>query len=374
MAFANGSRLIVIKQATPDHVASRFVCHHIVAEQYISLTPSGELIAEDYDDEGEFSVIRILPDDGALPFGVTGTLEDWDDFDSWPTEPEGRALFIEAARLSKKLRSSGDSQTRKAVGDQTPRGLEPRQGVVPAASAPTGGLPAGDSGSIVPAPQAVGGLEKLSRALQDKVPAAQSGDNNSSSDSTRVDLRVLPVVYEATGNRFRIFRDVVSLSSTITWPDWPILGPCTVQWCLTFMRDKSGSPTAWHSFWRNTGNIDDSSHLCMIHESMCRVLETACCYDQLDTANLASFELVCRQIQTTEERLKEKFTTGQDASVDLFLMSGSSSRASLCICPALSAWVATEAAKDTAVLKERRKAREERALLKPAGPKNKGPG
>ena len=107
---------------------------------------------------------------------------------------------------------------------------------------------------------------------------------------------------------------------------------------------------------------------------MCRVLETACCYDQLDTANLASFEFVCRQIQTTEERLKEKFTTGQDASVDLFLMSGSSSRASLCICPALSAWVATEAAKDTAVLKERRKAREERALLKPAGPKNKGTG
>ena len=37
----------------------------------------------------------------------------------------------------------------------------------------------------------------------------------------------------------------------------------------------------------------------------------------------------------------------------------------LCICPALSAWTAQQAAQESAVLKERRKAREERALLKP---------
>jgi hypothetical protein len=153
----------------------------------------------------------------------------------------------------------------------------------------------------------------------------------------------------------------------VTWPDWPILGPCTVLWCLTFMKDKSGSPTAWHAFWRQTGAIEEGSHLCTFHESLCRILETACCYDQLDVSNCASFGLICRQLQTVEERFKEKFTVSNDASIDLYLMSGSTSRASLCICPALSSWVAAEAAKDTAVLKERRKAREERALLKPTG-------
>jgi hypothetical protein len=40
-------------------------------------------------------------------------------------------------------------------------------------------------------------------------------------------------------------------------------------------------------------------------------------------------------------------------------------RGSLCICPELSAWIAGELSKESAVMKEKRKAREERALQKP---------
>ena len=47
------------------------------------------------------------------------------------------------------------------------------------------------------------------------------------------------------------------------------------------------------------------------------------------------------------------------------LYAGSSSRAGLCISPELSEWVADEMRKESAVMKERRKAREERALSKP---------
>jgi hypothetical protein len=275
MAFINGTRLIVVTNASPDHVASRFVCHHVAAEQYVCLDSSGELIAEDYDDQGLFAVVRILPDDGTLPFGVAGVLEDWDDFDVWPTDAEGRALFAEAARLAKKLKPPAADYQHQQTREQQVRGLEPRKALgrggspfdqpFPSPVSHAGGLLASDGGNIVPAPQPGGGLAALSRALQDKVPAFQSSEADPGADSSRVDLRVLPVVYEGTGNRFRMFRDVVSLSSTVTWPDWPILGPSTVQWCLTLMRDKSGSPTAWHSFWRTTGGIDDSSHLCMIH-------------------------------------------------------------------------------------------------------------
>ena len=85
-----------------------------------------------------------------------------------------------------------------------------------------------------------------------------------------------------------------------------------------------------------------------------------------DVTALAMMELLVRQIQIIEEQLKDKFYTGTgESAIDLHLMSGLSNRCKLCICPSLSTFVASEAAKDTAVMKERRKAREERALLKP---------
>ena len=104
----------------------------------------------------------------------------------------------------------------------------------------------------------------------------------------------------------------------------------------------------------------------MFHDSLRQMLETAVCYDQLDVGNPATMEFLCRQIQIIEEQLKDKFYAGTgESAIDLHLMSGLSNRAKLCICPSLSTFVASEAAKDTAVMKERRKAREERALLKP---------
>jgi len=117
--------------------------------------------------------------------------------------------------------------------------------------------------------------------------------------------------------------------------------------------------------WRTTGKLQDNDAWVAQHEAMCRILEVGCVYDQLDAAGLASFELICRQIQTIEERKKAQFSDGNDFGSDHALMSGMPNRSNLCICPALSAWVAQEVAKESAVLKEKRKAREERALIKP---------
>ena len=118
--------------------------------------------------------------------------------------------------------------------------------------------------------------------------------------------------------------------------------------------------------WRFLGRLQDGEHLVSFHEALCRILETAICYDQLDCPALASMELVCRQIQSIEERLKHKFTdAGGGDSFEQSLIAGYQSRGSLCICPALSEWIAEEIRKNTAVEKERRKARDERSLQKP---------
>ena len=52
--------------------------------------------------------------------------------------------------------------------------------------------------------------------------------------------------------------------------------------------------------------------------------------------------------------------------LDHHIYAGTATRAGLCISPKLQEWVAQELSKESAVLKERRKAREERQLRKPA--------
>jgi hypothetical protein len=120
--------------------------------------------------------------------------------------------------------------------------------------------------------------------------------------------------------------------------------------------------------WKVNGKLNNTDTLVLHHGALCSILETAICYDQLEVTNLASIELILRQIQSIEERLQDRFIDDHEFGADYGIMSGLASRSSLCICPALTSHVAAEASKRTAVLKERRKAREERALLRP-GPK-----
>ena len=139
------------------------------------------------------------------------------------------------------------------------------------------------------------------------------------------------------------------------------------------MLARGGSPTLWHAMWRQLGRLNDNEPFVMLHGALCGILETGLCYDQINAPALASFELICRQIQIAEEKYKDKFSNiGGDSSFDYHLMAGTTHRSQLCICPALTEWLAEELRKQTAVDKERRKARDERLLQKPDKPPKKG--
>ena len=134
------------------------------------------------------------------------------------------------------------------------------------------------------------------------------------------------------------------------------------------MKINGGSPSAWHHRWQSPAKAQSSEPGVQAHDAFCRTLEIMLCFDQLSLGSLASAEYVCRQIQLVEEKYKEK--AGSNASVELVqeqhLFGGHFSRTNLCICLDLSAWIAEEMKTEAAVMKERRKAREERALQKPA--------
>ena len=103
-------------------------------------------------------------------------------------------------------------------------------------------------------------------------------------------------------------------------------------------------------------------------DAFCWTLEIMLCFDQLSLGSLACVEYVCRQIQLVEKKHTEK--VGSNANTEIVqeqhLFGGHSSRTNLCICPDLSAWIAEGIKSEAAVMKERRKAHEERALQKPA--------
>ena len=195
---------------------------------------------------------------------------------------------------------------------------------------------------------------------------SQAVPQHESEDSE--DVRVIPVLYDRAGVRFREFKSCIDQFADPTFPDWPVPGPKTVKWVLDFMYQRAKSPLGWHQMWRSNGRLQDGESLVLQHESNCRILETCAVYDQFDLTSSAGMELVARQIQIIEEKLAHKFED-KEIGTDYFLMSGASHRSQLCIAPALKKWLAEELTKESSVLKERRKAREERVL---ANPKKKG--
>ena len=123
---------------------------------------------------------------------------------------------------------------------------------------------------------------------------------------------------------------------------------------------------AWHQKWLTLSRLNNNDATVVAHEAWCKALEIMITYDQLSAGALASAEFIGRQIQILEDKHRDKGTNA-DTQIETSLFAGARHRSGLCISPALAEWVAQEMRGEAAVMKERRKAREERALAKPKG-------
>ena len=233
-----------------------------------------------------------------------------------------------------------------------------------------GDLPA-SARSGVETPRGASGLDALRDALgraEKPVKAAVEDDGG--------DVRTLPLRYDKNGERYREFRDGVERCDPTTFTDFPVRGPRTTAWVLRFMTENGGTPMGRHAKFRSEAKVTNACPGVATHESLCKILQTALVYDQVDASNLACMELVVREIQMIEEKYAEKMEgeEGHRAEAHLFLGS-SSSRGNVCVDPSLRSWIAEEMRGEAAVLKERRKAREERMLTRsPGGHDEKPPG
>ena len=102
--------------------------------------------------------------------------------------------------------------------------------------------------------------------------------------------------------------------------------------------------------------------------TLCKALELAIVYDYIDIGRSAACELLCRKLQMIHDRWKHKLpnvnptssNTADDESI--LLLDTHETRGNIGIAPELTAWLGGDLDKLASVDKERRKAREERAL------------
>ena len=108
----------------------------------------------------------------------------------------------------------------------------------------------------------------------------------------------------------------------------------------------------------------------MAHETLSEVLELLALVDQCDVGNLSAAESAVRHCQYIEYEIRKKAEAKRaiDSSSSYFLGRTRQTGGAL-VSPDLLKWVAEKASRDSAVLKEQRKAAEERALAKAPPPK-----
>ena len=176
----------------------------------------------------------------------------------------------------------------------------------------------------------------------------------------------------------RSFREVVLKLSETDWTThgWPVAGPRTFRWVCNFIAENSTHPLAHHTRFRQIAGLAASDPGAQEHERWMRAIEVSLVFDQLQGGELASLEIIARAAQLIELRHREKVVglVGNNPDEDAFLYLGTGrTRGLLCVCPQLEEYVASELSKETAAMKERRKAREERTRgpNQPA-PKKKG--
>lgn len=193
------------------------------------------------------------------------------------------------------------------------------------------------------------------------------------------DARLLGLEFQGLSREQRIWRDVAKDCQQEALQDWNVPGPRTSQWCVQYLNRKSGGPPDHHKWWVSTNGLQADSWGVAEHENLMKVVDRLGRYDGLDLANLAGVELLFRRLQLIEYFWPEKGPGGgkghgkgkeqkdkksEDLSyrAEAAVFTGTHREyGNVMISPDLLEYVSKEIETDASIMKQVRKAREERA-------------
>ena len=142
------------------------------------------------------------------------------------------------------------------------------------------------------------------------------------------DARILPVLRDAAGIRYRSTRSASDQAAEVIFPDLPIEGPRTASWMLKETGKLNIDPTSRHQTWKHENGLKEEQKVCYTHEMLSDILELALTYDQLDGSNLASIEQTFRYLQDVEQEVRRKSEANKDFSVSQSLKNSAKLRKS----------------------------------------------
>ncbi|CAK0796418.1 unnamed protein product, partial [Prorocentrum cordatum] len=397
-----GCRVLAYYDRDDNYWHERYIIGKVTDTRFIVVTPHFDIYEEDF---SESLALCLIGPRGGLPTKLNGHILrlDMDRF----RRNEAR-LLGEGRQLAKEIREAeglpegppGALADAAADGDAAQLPLPPPPGAPGAAqggAARAGG--AGKSVRWVAAEERAGykpgdevGLQQPEAVLGDRgvceltdgtvLAVAKEGALESTATpraAAEQDLRTLPVRYDARGVRVRDFTDAVDRMSSTAMPDWPIKGPRTTLWLVQQFKRLGQTPLQRHQWWRQTQNLTAADAGVDEHQFLSELLEMGAQTDQLNEGELAVYETVARRYQLWEEIYANRLrghesgalrSSGSSAWLDereIFL-GQERGRGGALVCPELQTWVADRLQAEAAVLKERRKGREEKILARGVGP------
>jgi hypothetical protein len=153
------------------------------------------------------------------------------------------------------------------------------------------------------------------------------------------------------------------------WSDWPLSGPRTTLWVLTYVAEHFTTPESRHTRFMADGKLTYQDAGAQAHQIVMKLLYLGAVVDQLDLPQLTWAELCCRHGQMVELKHRDRFLPKRDNKShnvndpfdDAHLYLGlSGTRGMLCVSPELEKFVGKQLSDEYMAIKERRKALEAR--------------
>jgi hypothetical protein len=151
-----------------------------------------------------------------------------------------------------------------------------------------------------------------------------------------------------------------------------IAAESTAPWFIARVAETGSGFLQRHHTWRHESGVSASMPLVFEHEMLSTGFDLAIGVDRLNIKNLASFEWFIRRMQLHEHAVLENPSAPSYEGARHFMGKGNR-RGGALIAPELHAYVASELGKESAILREKRKAREARAAEKGGKGKPGGP-
>lgn len=371
----------------PACVHTRLVLGHIQGSDYLIETPDGDRYVEQLDDQNtDFTAFYVGPDDGSAPPGVApGTIYGFPPMSVAQLNARLAAGRLEAAQERARLgivdpvAGGGDNPIVWVLAEMVSNHKIGERVVPPAGMVRDGewGLMPMTNADQVTRPCLVKRLRESEVAsfCEDRIAVARSSEAIGGEDRLAgEDVRTLEVKYGVGGERQRSFRETIAEMVQCDFEDFPFEVRAALPYAKA-IATVAESSFGQHLGWVAQSKIPEGDRAIHENEVLSRALDLAVCYDSLNIANLASFELLVRRKQLLAEA--HSYNPGQPSyeGADHYL--GTSYRpGGAIVVPELTKHVAERMHQESQVLKEKRKQAElkGKGKSKPSNPQKPNPG